>query len=365
MDKLRICLIVLFIAFLCLTCIWLAGCDDDNPVKSPLVVAPQYPFYFRDVVDLVNYQYLPYDDSLRTFELPEQARLTAVSADGTRLFATTETETLVIHWLSLGVIARLPYHLPYDGAIAASPDGSMLAICTDDLYILDASTYDVLYHDTLKLCNGQFSADSRSFYGCRWESPYGYLHRFRCDSSFAMTFWHTGAWIHRFVPSPDETRFYIINRYSYSTCEDIFSIYDIVGDSMLYEQLLPSGMGLGDLALSPDGRYAFFSNPGAYIIDPGCPPPDSFITVFDTETFNVCDRICTKAVYGDNTEVDSFSLAREIVISPDGKWLMSVSWLNTFVVANIENGVGTVRYKALGSEPLLHEFDNLLTQSGL
>jgi hypothetical protein len=96
----------------------------------------------------------------------------------------------------------------------------------------------------------------------------------------------------------------------------LFAVYDTYTDSLVFTQTIQPGYG--HLRLSPDGRYAFYTNPGDGFTSSG--PP--WITVYDVEKNEIHKIICTAGLLD---EPDHYGVPLdEICITPDGRWLVAL-----------------------------------------
>ena len=115
------------------------------------------------------------------------------------------------------------------------------------------------------------------------------------------------------IPTPDESKLLLWMLVSMYT--DAFAIYDIQQERhTLYDFLTP---GVGRIAMTPDGRKAYYGNPGN--IQSGPAEPSEF-----TEVSIVDNRIVKRI--GTANFVDSITPSRmpigNIVITPDGRYLV-------------------------------------------
>jgi DNA-binding beta-propeller fold protein YncE len=237
-----------------------------------------------------------------------------VSADGKRLYFAQDESVVVVDTDSFSVITELPYNSR--GPVAVSPDNQLVAVTGDDLYILDANDYSVMYYDTAKAHRGQFSRDGRSFF-CVSSSPEGdreVVYEVDCSNGIQFVqrkFFEDGS-VLRVVPTPDGSKWLLYLTVALWT--SAFEVYDVEQDSIIYRELLIPGMG--DIAVTPDGHKAFYTNPGTNSSGP--PAPLAF-TVFDLDV-NAVDTVIEDQEFFSTP--GAVAVPNRLTITPDSKWLV-------------------------------------------
>jgi len=308
-------------------CLYFAACSGDGPVGP--TEPKDYVVYFHDGASYFNvfYGYHTLTGALDSFTLPgELWKLMAVSADGKSLYLPEANSVAVADLDSKEIVANLPYKA--HGGVAVSPDGQLIAVLGDDLHILKTSDYSAVFHDTDLVSHGRFSADSRSFYcGSGGEVTRRAAYKVALDSGFAVTrrSFSDGT-LTSIIPSIDQSRWFL---YLYAGGGlSWFEVYDVAADSIVYRDFLICGTG--ELELTPDGRYVFYTHPGSMLY--GCPDPTSFSTfsVFDAER-NEIHKVIKTFMIDDSGDTVPVLPVRELAITPDGRWLVS---------AGVEGGLG-------------------------
>ena len=309
-------LCALAVATLLAVCWLVPGCDDDKPTEPE--PAKEYVFYFNDASYSDRYyRYHTVTGKVDSLSLPfESYDGFVVSPDGKRLYLSDGDKTVVVSTESFEVVTELT-NLG-GGVEAVSNDNEYLAVCGEDLYILESAGYSVVHHDTDRVSQGSYSQDGSVYYAAGgWVAgaptlPYMY----RVDLSISppavtrKSFPDGPVW--RVVPSIDERRLFLLLRFD--TFGFLFEVYDVDQDSVIFRQILAPGSG--DIELTPDGRYAFYTNPGTLLDGP---PPSVFVTVFDLEKNIVMDSIVTPS------PVHGHMIPSILAISPDGKQLIAGS----------------------------------------
>ncbi len=312
----------------------LTRCADkgtDPPPDGP----KDYAVYVRDFGAGVGaiFRYRPALGELDSAGLPPQGRLFPrwVSADGKRLFwgkgVVTDAETFEI----------LP-SLPLEGDIAISPDNQLIAICDTDLFIVRASDYGFVFHDTDAVVGATFSTNSRRFYAKK--ATVG-----DCDPMYVLDLEHGNQVTRRcikggmgsepLVLSPDETKLYFYKHYG--TFWYSFDVYDLSIDSVVFSE--PLTPGAGSLAQTPDGKDVYFTNPGDLLAGP---PVTYALAVYHVETMTI-DTFLTRGpvCWSDGTW---FLPYKDIVITADGRWLVGTSKeVMTILGRNLRTGETTTR----------------------
>jgi len=289
-------------------CFYFIACDGKKPVepKPP----KDYVVYFQDggTID-TYYAFHPLTGALDSFTLPADHRFgwqMAVSADGKRLFVPEPTTVAVVDIESRTILTQLPYKAT--GGVAVSPDGQLLAVLGENLHILRTSDFSVVFHDTDKVGQGRFSTDSKSFY-----CGAGGAYKLTLDTGFPVTkkVFSDGGVI-SIIPSRDESKWFL---YLYAGWyQSWFEVYDVTSDSIIYrESLVP---GTGDIEITPDGKYLFYTNPGNMLSWRG---PDSLF-VFDIDKNRRYRSIPAFVVNGSRDTLDRSP--DEMTITPEGRWLV-------------------------------------------
>ena len=331
----------------------IAGCD--KPVEpKPLT---DYPVYFCDPEGTPElFTYHPLTQQVDSIEIPWRPREgITVSADGKHLYLALRTSVVVVETDSLSVIAELQYEP--DRPVAVSPDNQLVAITGDDLYILRTCDYAVVFSDTDRTENGYFSSDSRSFYcAAGWSSDSrGVVYKVDLtDSLFPVTRrpFAEGGVVH-VIPSMDESKWFLY--LTVQTWISVFEVYDVFKDSIIFREGLTPGYG--HIAISPDGKYAVYTNPGRSATDPPAPPA---FTVFDIES-NAIDTVVSDIdFFSDSTWV---AHPNWLAITPDSQWLAILGGslaLRVLYLYDIQKGQLVHREDWGGSG---HTFTNLSVQN--
>ena len=295
------------------------GCSDDKAVAP---IAPKdYAVYFGDgAIKNWYFEYHPLTNRVDSFYVPFQAWSGIdASADGTRLFIGGTASIAVVDLDSKTIVEELPYK----GAVVVSPDNRWLAVTGDDLYILRASDYSVIFHDTTKTgWGGAFTPHGERFF-CPAFDTVGFQNRIlRVDieNGFAMSVTDfPEERVGQIIPSPDEILWFIYLNPGY--CSSEFRAYMPSADSTLAEGYLEAGKG--GIAISPDGRCVFYTGPGPWIINGPyiCSPPVPEFYVYDVQA-NVTGVIGTTGIIEDSLSTELYM--GDLAITPDGCWLVAV-----------------------------------------
>jgi len=313
------------------------GCSGD---KALAPTAPKdYPVYFC-IAGAGNwyFEYHPSTNRVDSFYVPFQTSFGIdVSADGTRLFIGGANSIAVVDLDSKTIIEELPYK----GDVVVSPDNRWLAVTGQDVYILQASDYSVVLHDTMKTgWSGSFAPYSGRFY-CPVYDSNGFQDLvltidFQNEPALSETA-IPGGGVWNVIPSPDEGYWYLYLIDDF--CVSRFQKYSpALGTVIKEDRLLP---GHGEIDISPNGRYVFYSAPGATFIPAlwGCDPPKPAFFVYDTWS-NRKIEITTERIIEEPVPEDMF--VKEMEITPDGRWLVAIDARWTSVVAAVDLTTMTV-----------------------
>ena len=305
------------------------SCRDDNPVNPPNPV--DYVVYFYDYQNDMCFALHTATLLIDSFALPVQPRgEITVSADGFKLYVPIIDNVSIIDLESKNVIEQIPHTMIRE--ISVSPDGNLLALLGEELYILTTKNHTLLYSDSSGTpSDGIFSLDSKSFY-CSFQ----YLaYRLSLDSGFTVVKKNLSSdseqnIVWRITPSIMEKRWFVYLRYAEPYLYS-FSVYDTLTDSIIFtDYLIP---GEGNLAMTSDGKYVIYTNPGTgYSFEPE--PPYEF-KIFNTYTNEIEDVISTVLVFN---KIDTVKFpVDEICITPDNKWLVGTSHdYNEIIIFNLK-----------------------------
>jgi len=322
MRKKSLKAVILIAAGILGLCVYFIACGGHKPDEPE--EPKDYTVYFHNGAwPDAYFEFHPLTGALDSFRLPvEQHWQMSVSADGKKLFIPELSSVTVVDIETRTILVRLPYKA--NGGVAVSPDGELLAVLGEDLHILRISDFSVVFHDTDWVKQGRFGSNSKSFYcgSGGLVTPLA-AYKVALDSGFTVTrrVFSDGN-VSRIIPSHDETKWFL---YLYAFRDlSWLEVYNVTFDSIVYrEPLVP---GIGDIELTPDERFLFYTN-SAFQIS-GVPAPDSFY-VFDIE-----NNHRHAAIPGFVVNETGDTLPRspgEMTITPDGRWL---------VMAGSGDGVG-------------------------
>lgn len=246
-----------------------------------------------------------------------------VSADGKRLYINTAVTVHVVDAATLSPVAELPYR-SFE-PVAVSPDNRLVAITGDDLTILRTSDYSVLFSDTNETYGGAFSSDNKMFFCPALPSSHSLAVVYSVDLSrrpYRVTRKGFNGHVVEVVPSHDQSKWFVYS--NTSSWSSLFEVYDVDSDSVVFRDVLTPGFG--HLALTPDDRYVFYTNPGRGI---GAPPPSGFL-VYDVRTNSSTAIIDTDFFRGGDDSTGWWKSAPAyLTVTPDGRWLVMMSGLMT------------------------------------
>ena len=295
----------------------LSGCDCDKPTEPKPEELKDYSVYFcAPGYSPELFIFHPTTRVIDSIEIPwEPTEGVTVSADGERLYLAQRSSVVVVDTDSFSLITELPFVPRLWPAV--SPNNEYLAIPGDDLNILRTSDYSVLFSDTDITEFGKFSSDSRDFYcAAGWSSvSSGLVYKVDLsDGSFPVERhpFDDGGVVH-VVPSIDDTKWFLYLRLP-SMWTWAFEVYDVALDSVTFRDVLVPGVG--DVAITPDGHTAFYTNPGRSSTDPIAPPG---FTIFDVDA-NMIDTVVEDIEFF--TGSTWMASPNQIVVTPDGRWLV-------------------------------------------
>jgi hypothetical protein len=248
--------------------VWLGWSGCDKRPTRPEPPPRDYPVYIGDLAGPRLFTYYPRTRRVDSATIPWEANwgITA-SADGGRLYLATDSNVVVIDPDTRAVLTELPYQR--SRSVVVSPDNHLVAITGNDLFVLRTSDYSVLFSDTDMTEYGHFSSDSRTFYcAAGWStSTPGFVYKVDiANGQFPVERLPIadGGVVH-VVPSLDETKLFLYLNIP-GLWHWAFEVYDVAADSIIFRDILiPGG---GEIAMTHDGRYVFYTNPGVRATDP-------------------------------------------------------------------------------------------------
>ena len=155
------------------------------------------------------------------------------------------------------------------------------------------------------------------------------------------------------VPSEDNTRLFLYLNYGHPTWS--FEVYEPYLDSIIFQDFLIPGAG--QIAITPDGRYVFYSSPGRTGTDP---LPMQFLIFYDVQSNEI------DTVFDDPSqfcETTWCAFPNSMAVSPDSRWLgilggqMSLGVLYLYDIL----GMKFVLVEPWGASG--HVFNNISTQN--
>lgn len=309
---------------------------------EPVELPKDYTAYFRDGFRSDSNWYYAYHPSTNTidsiflpFAFPPQ-----VSANCKKQYirAGFSSSVAVLETDSFTVIN----YLPYDAVLSVSPDNKLIfAWLNNGMYLLKTSDYSVLYQDST-IGSGEFSYDGKRLYGLSNNGRE--IHRIElADSIYESAQFNVPfGFVRDFKISKNQKKifFYLIAGFRL----EFFVVYDIARDSIIFQEAQQPGYG--EIELSPDGKYAFYTDPGQGMLGAGGP---GWISVYDVASNKVLTRITTEGVLEPPYEL--VAPIREISVTPDGRWLVALPDLSTIGVvfaADIRK-LAVLKYNKCGS----------------
>jgi len=333
-------------------CLVVLGCDYDKPTEPGPVA--DYPVYFWDGVheDWV-FRYHPQSNTVDSIQFPvENIVGLTVSADGQRVYVACIDSVLVMDTNTDQIAGVIPY-ASWAG-VSVSPDNQLIAVGGDDLFIIRADDYSVVFHDTSRVStqSGHFSRDSKSYFAPFTPAPQEHSLRSLYSLHFGSDTVVTrkafaGSSVGTVVPILDATRLLIY--FKHEIFVSSFAVYDISDDAIIFQDVQTPGAGI--IVVTPDERFAFYSNPGTLQISP-TPPPSAF-TCYDISANSIHATISTLGVVNGNDSL--FLPIGDLAITADGQRLVGAAPDGFDVLVSLDiPRLQIVDYYELGGPRLLH-----------
>ena len=286
-------------------------CCDDGPTGPR--DAPADIVYFHTYGDAYNIR--TYDIATGAIDsaqvpLGSSSGLT-ISADGSRLYISGGTPTQVLDAHTFQPITALPFNSQGDDGVAVSPNNQYIALCGNGLSILNQDDYSIVFRDTGGYMHGTFSPDSRHFFASVGDANYRDVYHLDLNRNpLTPERRPFGPYVWRVMPNYDASQWYVYVEYG----EDAFQLqlYNVVRDSLAYR--LWVAPGLGDMEVTFDSRYLFFSSIGN--IFSGVPRPQAFFRL-DLPNHFILDTIRTVAMRDQNNAPVTLSVDK-LAFAPDG-----------------------------------------------
>jgi hypothetical protein len=206
--------------------------------------------------------------------------------------------------------------------------------------------YSVVFHDTadVRTRGPAFSANSQRLYCGRGTSgPSVYVLDLQADEPQLeeRPLPYPELQLRKIIPSVDETKWLLYRRIRHDVFA--FEVYDVGMDSLVFSHVF--GPGYGDMAMTPDGRYVFYTSPGTLNSDiPAC----THAYVFDVESNVVHEpiQICTP-------RHEKGLPVGPVAITPDGRTLVVLGGLGTgeFAIVDVQ-AKKQVEHYYLGQEDI-------------
>jgi dipeptidyl aminopeptidase/acylaminoacyl peptidase len=292
--------------------LWQFGCDENPTGPKPYKPKDYVLYWNRNGYDSAFFAYYTLSQRLDTFYMPgTRVYDMNTSADGRRLYISYSDKTRVISTVDHRPLVDLPYSGGY--GVTVSPDNRYIAVHSGNLRILSTRDYSVVFEDTLAFWRTAFSANGHTLYAFGPASPCRLVYRLDLRNGFQSDFICVpdDIPISRVVPSIDEKLLFMFR--SLGSCNMLFDVFDVAGDSLVFRDAVAPGCG--DLVVSPDNRYVYFTGPGDLH---GWPPLAYSFAKYDIRNRTI-DSLQYWSVCGDTV---SHGFAGEnLVITPDGHFL--------------------------------------------
>jgi len=295
--------------------LWQFGCDENPTGPKPYKPKDYVLYWSRNRDDSAFFAYHTLSQRLDTFYVPgTRVYDMNTSADGRRLYISYSDKTRVISTVDHRPLVDLPYSGGY--GVTVSPDNRYIAVHSGNLRILSTRDYSVVFEDTLAFWRTAFSANGHTLYAFGPASPCRLVYRLDLRNGFQSDFICVpdDIPISRVVPSIDEKLLFMFR--SLGSCNMLFDVFDVAGDSLVFRDLVAPGCG--DMVVSPDNRYVFFTGPGDLH---GWPPPAYSIARYSIEDRTV-DSLVFWSICG--SDLPSGAIGSDLAITPDGRFLATV-----------------------------------------
>ena len=293
--------------------VWLFGCDDNPTEPKPPEGPKDYVLYWnRNGYDSTFFGYHTLSERLDTFCVPGSRIYDMnASADGRRLYISYSDKTSVVSTVNGKVLADLPYSGWY--GVTVSPDNRYIAVHSGNLRILSTLDYSVVFEDTLAFWRTSFSADGHRLYAFGPASPCRLVYRLDLRNGFQSDFICVpdDIPIYKVIPSTDEKLLFMFR--SLGSCNMLFDVFDVAGDSLVFRDLVAPGCG--DMVVAPDNENVYFTGPGDLH---GWPPAAYSVARYSVEDRTV-DSLTFWSICG--FDFPTGAIGSDLALTPDGRFL--------------------------------------------
>ncbi|MCK4256449.1 PD40 domain-containing protein, partial [candidate division WOR-3 bacterium] len=316
---------ILMIAFLAVNC----------SKKSPIEPENEYGYFLYVgnwagnevyVIDTDNYVVV---DTIGGFE--DYISSLAITQDGRKLYVSTRNgpanspgKVYSVNTITKETFLALNEY----GDVYVAPTGIIFVIVAGKMGILDPLSDIVNFIDTLDIIdrgyannhyNVAFDKSSSLMYGITSNNKL-FVYDLK-EIEVIRTINMSSVPLH-IVLSPDGKTLY------FTGAPNVFVVFDVEEDSVV---AVFSMNQLGSVAISPDGRYVYITDPGSYLIPE--PIPSGKIYVFDTSTNTLIEDIDISEALGECIITD------EIIMTPDGRFTYIANWLDKVIAVDLDRKV--------------------------
>ena len=327
------------------------GCDE-APFEPEPVVEPGYKVYFHNEYDSERwYTYNPETDHLDSLILPTPIGWrTVISLTGDRLYLTRSVGEglLVIDLETRELITELPWSAHY---LDLSPDGKLLAVGHDGFSLVNTADLSVQFHaDTAPLYRTTFSWDGSLLLGA-YDRTFGWA-TVADPSAVTEEPVSVGSGV---KPGGRVLTSALTDHWYLTTSPFFFVDWDLQADSALFVDTAFYNTSYYSHHATQDGKYV------VYLAVSYSPEHFTQFRIYDTQLQTIVDTIDTK-IYHETGDTTYLALT-EMVITPDSKWLVGISFLDTgyFLVYNLEE----LRIERFVEIPDSLHLINIACQTGL
>jgi DNA-binding beta-propeller fold protein YncE len=298
---------------LCILLVIVITCSKPfEPVEPP----KDYRAYFWSAISNDSnwyFAYHPTSNEVDSVFLP-YASYPVVSADGRKLYIRDDltSSVAVLDTDTFTVIDNVPY----DIVSTVSPDNEFLLAYKSGQghHLIRTSDYSSIYEDST-IWIGRFSRSGKKLYALSADQV---IRRLEISDSvyesgrFNVPFGET----RDFEFSLDETKIFYYLRTG--VLNHHFAVYDVRADSVVYTESVNSGFG--ELVVSQDDKYVFYSNPGSII---GGASGTPWVSVYDVRSNQLAGRITTAGLI--QPPYEGGVPLGPMCCTPDGKWLIALT----------------------------------------
>lgn len=311
--------LILIISLFLTSVVTFLSCDSPTEPKE----INDYIFYLEadSYPENLCFRYYSKSNKVDTVVLPYNGTFGFdISSSGDRLYLADNYTTRIVETDSFNLIGEIPL----GGPLLVSPnDKYIIYVGNKTMTILNAEDFSTVFYGSNEVFRlGRFTPDCKTYY---YPNDLGVVKMDMTKAPFESHQYSVSGNILQVIPSHDESKIFMYKIYGNFTYS--FEVYDITLDSIIFFDIQEPGVG--EMEITPDGEYVFYTNPGNLLYGPIPPNFIKVYNIYENTSSELPIPITNSPIY------DSLHI-QNLAVSPDGRYMVGNGFSSaSFVVIDI------------------------------